>query len=463
MKTALLLSIAWRSAWHRRFGLGLVLVSVALSCFLLLAVERLRHDLRDSFSQAVSGTDLIVGPRSGSVQLLLYSVFRIGQASHNIRWESVQALQRDPAVAWVLPISLGDSHRGFPVVATTPAYFEHFRHGRREPLHLAQGRPFGDGPQALFEVVLGAEVAARRGYRLGERLLLAHGAGEIESDAHDEHPFQVVGVLARTGTPVDRSLHIRLEAMEALHQGGGPGGLGMPGLPGTAGMPGMAGLTGFGQPAEAPGAASGPASGAMSSPGSEAALPNLEALTPRSVTAALVGLKRRSAVFSAQRRIADYRGEPLLAILPGVALDELWVAVDFGERALLATGALVALVSLAGLVAVIVTGLEQRRHELAVLRSVGARPRQIAALLLLEGSGLTAVGALLGTAAALACAHLAGPWVQSQWGLTLSTAWPSPEEWTLLAAVVTAGSIASLLPGWRAYRVSLADGLTPPA
>jgi len=374
MKTALLLSIAWRSAWHRRFGLGLVLVSVALSCFLLLAVERLRHDLRDSFSQAVSGTDLIVGPRSGSVQLLLYSVFRIGQASHNIRWESVQALQRDPAVAWVLPISLGDSHRGFPVVATTPAYFEHFRHGRREPLHLAQGRPFGDGPQALFEVVLGAEVAARRGYRLGERLLLAHGAGEIESDAHDEHPFQVVGVLARTGTPVDRSLHIRLEAMEALHQGGGPGGLGMPGLPGTAGMPGMAGLTGFGQPAEAPGAASGPASGAMSSPGSEAALPNLKALTPRSVTAALVGLKRRSAVFSAQRRIADYRGEPLLAILPGVALDELWVAVDFGERALLATGALVALVSLAGLVAVIVTGLEQRRHELAVLRSVGARP-----------------------------------------------------------------------------------------
>ena len=208
---------------------------------------------------------------------------------------------------------------------------------------------------------------------------------------------------------------------------------------------------------------SGPASGAMSSPGSEAALPNLEALTPRSVTAALVGLKRRSAVFSAQRRIADYRGEPLLAILPGVALDELWVAVDFGERALLATGALVALVSLAGLVAVIVTGLEQRRHELAVLRSVGARPRQIAALLLLEGSGLTAVGALLGTAAALACAHLAGPWVQSQWGLTLSTAWPSPEEWALRAAVVTAGSIASLLPGWRAYRVSLADGLTPPA
>lgn len=445
-----------------------MLASVALSSFLLLAVERLRHDLRESFSQAVSGTDLIVGPRSGSVQLLLYSVFRIGQASHNIRWDSVQALQRDPAVAWVLPISLGDSHRGFPVLATTPAYFEHFRHGRREPLRLAMGRPFGDGPQSLAEVVLGAEVAARLGYRLGDRLVLAHGAGEIESDAHDEHPFQVVGVLARTGTPVDRSLHIRLEAMEALHQGGGPSGVGIPGL---AGMAGMAGLPGFRRPAAAPGAASGattspatgPTSGASSGPGSETALPDLETLTPRSVTAALVGLKSRSAVFSTQRRIADYGGEPLQAILPGVALDELWVAVDFGERALLATGALVALVSLAGLVAVIVTGLEQRRHELAVLRAVGARPRQIAILLLLEGSGLTAAGALLGAATALAATHLAGPWVQSQWGLTLSTAWPSPEEWTLLAAVVAAGSAASLLPGWRAYRVSLADGLTPPA
>jgi putative ABC transport system permease protein len=464
MKTALLLSIAWRSAWHRRFGLGLVLVSVALSCFLLLAVERLRHDLRDSFSQAVSGTDLIVGPRSGSVQLLLYSVFRIGQASHNIRWESVQALQRDPAVAWVLPISLGDSHRGFPVVATTPAYFEHFRHGRREPLHLAQG-------PALRRRAAGAVRggAGRRGWPRGGVTAWASGCCWRTAPARSS-PTPTTNTPSRWWAcwraPVRRwtaRCTSGWRRWRRCTRAADPAASGCRGLPGTAGMPGMAGLTGFGQPAEAPGAASGPASGAMSSPGSEAALPNLEALTPRSVTAALVGLKRRSAVFSAQRRIADYRGEPLLAILPGVALDELWVAVDFGERALLATGALVALVSLAGLVAVIVTGLEQRRHELAVLRSVGARPRQIAALLLLEGSGLTAVGALLGTAAALACAHLAGPWVQSQWGLTLSTAWPSPEEWTLLAAVVTAGSIASLLPGWRAYRVSLADGLTPPA
>ena len=208
-----LLYVAWSSAWHRRFGLSFVVLSVALSTFLLLAVERVRHDVRDSFSQSVSGTDLIVGARTGAVQLMLYSVFRIGSATSNIRWSSVQALERNKAVAWVVPISLGDSHRGFPVVATTSAYFEHFRHGDRQALVLAEGQPFS----AIFDAVLGAEVAKRLGYRLGERVVLSHGSGEIAGNDHTDKPFKVVGILAPTGTPVDRSVHIGLTGMEAIH------------------------------------------------------------------------------------------------------------------------------------------------------------------------------------------------------------------------------------------------------
>jgi putative ABC transport system permease protein len=412
--------VAAASAWHRRFGLSLVVASIALSSFLLLAIERIRYDVRESFSQAVSATDLVVGARTGPVQLLLYAVFRIGNATNNIRWSSVQAIERDRAVAWVVPLSLGDSHRGFPVVATTSAYFEHFRHGERRPLVLAQGRAFAD----VFDVVLGAEVAERLGYRLGQPVVLSHGGGEIESNDHADKPFTVVGVLARTGTPVDRSLHIGLDGMQALH------------IDWIAGMP---------------------------MPGSRVSADEARArdLTPKTVTAVLVGLKSRAAVFAVQRRIAEDAPEPLLAVLPGVALDELWDALGAGERAMQGMSALVALVSLVGLVAVVMTGLEQRRREMAVLRSVGARPRDISALLMIEGTAAGAIGALLGLVACLVVAALAGPWIQSRWGVAVGTGWPSAMQWWWLAGVIGASAIASLLPGWRAYRVSLADGLTP--
>lgn len=415
-----LLSVAWHSAWHRRFGLSFVVLSVALATFLLLAVERVRHDVRENFSQSVSGTDLIVGARTGAVQLMLYSVFRIGNATNNIRWSSVQALERDKAVAWVVPISLGDSHRGFPVLATSPSYFEHFHYGDRQPLMLSEGHPFS----GVFEAVLGAEVAQRLGYRIGQRVVLSHGGGEIAGNDHADKPFTVVGILAPTGTPVDRSVHIGLAGMEAIH------------LDWIAGVP----------------------LPSMAVPADRVAEHDL---TPKTVTAALIGLKSRASVFAVQRRVAEYEAEPLLAVLPGVALDELWDAIGAGERALLAMSALVAVVSLAGLVAVVVTGLEQRRRELAVLRSIGAGPGPVFALLITEGALVTTVGALLGAVGCAVAIALLGPLVQVRFGVGLRLGWPTVSEWSLLAAVLLAGTLASLLPGWRAYRISLSDGLSP--
>ena len=182
---------------------------------------------------------------------------------------------------------------------------------------------------------------------------------------------------------------------------------------------------------------------------------------PRTITAALVGLKARAAVFAVQREVLAWRDEPLLAILPGVALDELWDVVALGERGLQAMSALVAAVSLAGLVAVVLAGLNERRRELAILRAVGAGPRQMLALLALEGALVTGLGVMLGAlGCALAVATLA-PWVQAQHGISLHLTWPGRAEWMLMAAVLAGGFAASLVPGWRAYRLSLADGLSP--
>jgi putative ABC transport system permease protein len=417
---AALFTLAARSAWNRRFVLSLVMLSIALSTFLLLGIERIRTDVRESFSQSVSGTDLIVGARTGPVQLLLYSVFRIGSATNNIRWSSVESIGQHRAVAWLVPISLGDSHRGFPVVGTSVDYFERFRYGERQPLQLAQGRPF----EAVFEAVIGDEVARRLGYRLGQRIVLSHGDGAIASNDHADKPFAVVGILRATGTPVDRSVHISLQSMQALHidwVGGAP----LPGMAVAAGQVGQ------------------------------------HDLTPKNVTAVLVGLKNRAAVFSVQRSIAEFDGEALMAVLPGVALDELWGLVGAGERGLLAVSALVWLVSLAGLVAVIVAGLNERRRELAILRAVGAGPRQVLLLLAAEGAIVTLIGVAVGALACFAAVALLRGWVQQQLGVNLQLQLPGGNEWLLLGAVLGCGWLASLIPGYRAYRLSLADGLSP--
>jgi len=414
------LALAARSAWNRRLTLGLTLAAVSLSVALLLGVERLRHDARESFALSVSGTDLVVGARTSPVQLMLYAVFRIGEATNNIRWNAYRAIAADPAIAWTIPISLGDSHRGYPVLGTTPDYFAHFRYGNARPLAFSAGRRF-DG---VFDAVLGADVADKLGYRIGDRIVLSHGIGGVGLPEHADKPFSVVGILARTGTPVDRTVHVSLEAITAIHldwQGGAP-------------------VPGFSIPAQ---------------------YVRKFDLAPKEITAALIGLKSRAAVFRVQRAVNDYAGEPLLAVLPGVALDQLWDVVGIAEKTLLAVSAMVVAVGLTGLVAVVLAGLNERRRELAILRSVGARPRGIFLLLSIEGLCVTALGSVLGVVLLDALTLLARPFAQSAYGLAIRPQLVSLRELRLLAAVIAVGLLASLVPGYRAYRLSLADGLSP--
>lgn len=415
-----LIALSARSAWNRRLTLSILVVAIAISVALLLAVERIREQAREGFAQSVSGTDLVVGARTSPLQLMLYAVFRLGDVTHNIRWTSYQAIAEHPAVAWALPLSLGDSHRSFPVLGTTTGYFEHFRYGDKQLLAFRAGKPF----ENVFDVVLGAEVAEQLDYKLGDRIVLAHGMGETGLVEHADKPFTVTGILASTGTPVDRTLHVSLAAIEAIHldwQGGAP-------------------LPGLSIPAEYVGKFD---------------------LTPKTLTAVLVGLKNRAGVFAMQRFVNEYKNEPLLAVLPGVALDELWRITAAAERALLAVSALVVAVGLAGLVAVMLSGINERRRELAILRANGARPRDILALLTLEGVFVVLAGTALGVALLIVATWGAAPWLQAHYGLAMPSRLVAPGEWTLLAAVFAVGLSASLLPGWRAYRASLVDGLSP--
>ncbi|MCU7846164.1 MAG: ABC transporter permease [Candidatus Thiodiazotropha sp. (ex Monitilora ramsayi)] len=414
-----ILSLAFKSLLNRRFTATLILVSIALSVSLLLGVERLRVESRNSFANTISGTDLVVGARSGAINLLLYSVFRIGDATNNISWKSYRKFADHSLVKWTIPISLGDSHLGYRVMGTNQDYFLHYKYARKRSLAFDQGQPF----EQVYQAVLGHEVAEMLNYRIGQKIVIAHGAGKTSFAMHDDKPFEVVGILEPTGTPVDRTVHVPLEGIEAIHSDW-IAGRQVPGLKLSA----------------------------------EDTLK--KNLTPKQITAFMVGLKSKLATFRVQREINDYRKEPLLAILPGVALQQLWDLMSVAENALLVVTILVVAVGLIGMLTVMLAGLNERRREMAILRSVGARPGHVLLLVTGESLLLSLVGMALGLLLLYLGLFIAQPFIEANYGLHIPIDFPSLREWMILGLVGTSGMIIGLIPGFRAYRYSLSDGMS---
>lgn len=433
--------LAARSLWNRRGTAALTVFTIAVSITLLLGVQKMRSAARDSFAGTISGTDLIVGARSGPINLLLYSVFRIGDATTNVSWDVYRRVAAHPDVAWTIPLLLGDSHRGFRVLGTSPDYFRHYRFGRARPLSFSGGAPFAD----LHDAVLGAEVAAELGYRIGTSLVIGHGLGEVSFSDHDEHPFRVVGILARTGTPVDRTVHVSVEAMSAIHEEWQSG----------TRAP-AAHADGEGEQHSEPEHAGEEERHSEAGHDAEAG----HDLTPVSISAFLVGMKSKPQVLQMQRALNEYREEALLAIIPGVALQQLWGIVGVADRALMVIAAFVVLAGLLGMLTAILTTLNERRREMAILRSVGAHPVHVFALLAAEAGMLAVAGVLLGLALTYAALALVQPLLAARYGIFVAIERLNSGDLALLAAVVAAALLMGAIPAWRAYRNSLADGLT---
>ncbi|SFL11240.1 putative ABC transport system permease protein [Shimia haliotis] len=411
----ILLRLALKSLRSRILTVSLTVFAIALSVALFLGVEKVRTGAKASFADTISGTDLIVGARSGGVQLLLYSVFRVGNATNNVTWQSYQDIAARPEVKWIVPLSLGDSHRGFRVLGTTTAFFDRYKYRGGRDIDFAQGTQFND----LFDTVLGADVASELGYKIGDEIVVAHGVASFTE--HDDKPFRVSGILEKTGTPVDRTVFVSLAAIEAIHidwQGGGR----------------------------------------SQTPISAKDVRQMD-LKPKSVSAALVGVTSRLKIFTLQRWINDYTQEPLLAILPGVALSELWSLIGVAETALIGVSTMVVITALLGMIAMIFSGLNERRREMALLRAIGARPRTILTLLTTEAALMSLMAVLLGLALLYTGLFVAQSYIDAAFGLYLEITWPSRRELVVLALVVLAGTLVSLIPALRAYFLSLADGM----
>ncbi len=456
-----LTNVALQSLRYRLGGVLLTVLAVALSVFVLLGVEHVRQEAKSGFASTVSGVDLIVGARTGEINLLLLSIFRIGNATTNIEWETVEEIENLERVAWSVPITLGDSHKNFRVVGTTQDFFERYQYGRKQPLVFEKGSEF----EALQDVVLGSRAATELDYRLGDSLVLSHGMADTSFTHHDELPFNVVGILERSGTPIDNALFVSLEAIEAIHddENGGSHEEHDEGHKGhedhdeheshddhdehdahehEEGHKGHEDHDehdsheheeGHKGHDDHEGHNHGPIG---------------------TVTAMLVGLESPAFALQVQRAINEYQREALLAILPGVALAQLWALVGGIEGTLRGISILVFISSIFGLNAMLLASMRERRREVFVLRSIGAPSSFVLALLLLESLLIVTIGIAAAVVALFGAIAAVNGFLADQIGVTLSMAIFSEASLIAIGLIYISSILLSLLPAMQAYRAS---------
>ena len=413
----MLLKLTLNSLYARLLTVSMTIFAISLSLMLYLSVEKLRSSAYTSFTNTISQTDLIVGSRTGSVQLLLYSIFRIGNATNNITWESYQDIIEKDEVEWAVPISLGDSHKGYRVMGTNKDFFKHYKYRGNKSLALKDGKYFSD----LYDVVLGFGVAEKLDYQINSSIIVSHGLKSFTD--HDDQPFKVSGILAKTGTPVDNTIIVSLKAIEAIHVDWSSG----------AKIPGQV------------------------TPIDEIRKMDL---ATSNITAVLLGIDSKLKIFQFQRWINEYPEEVLTAILPGVALQELWRIVGVVENILLGISFVVILTTLMGMAAIVLSSLNERRREMAIWRAMGASPKIVIGLLMLEALIISCVSIFLSTFLLFILLYFLQPWIDTTYGILVTVEMFSLSDIYIFILFIFAAMFVSLIPALRAYWFSINDGMT---
>lgn len=454
----MLFNLAYKSLLDRKASVLLTLISIVISVSLLFSVEHIRQQAKASFKRTVSGVDLIVGTADGDINLLLGSVFRIGSMRGSVSWSAYEQFSQRPQVAWTAPFSLGDSHKGFAVMGTTAEYFEHYQYGERQPLTFAQGQAFEDASGA----VLGADVAASLNYQLGQSIVLSHGTGHVSFTHHEAHPFTITGILAPTGTPLDRTVHVDLQGISKIHE-----------------TPSSTAITGA--PLSRPLSRPKPASVDDEKTDHEAHEHEAEYEDEHeheqghehnaehshdaehhidSISGFFMGLKTPVAALQLQHQINQYKQEPLQAILPGVALNQLWQTLGVMENILMIISVLILVSALFGLTTMQLASMRERNRELAVLRALGASPVKLFALMQLEALLIALAGIVLAFAITSIALLMLQPWLSETYGVFMSATLDGDTVLSMSLIVLSATALIAIFPSFSAYRQALHSHLS---
>ena len=415
-----MLSLLLKSMRSRLIPTSLVTISLMASMVLLLSIERIQQGAEEGFNQSISGVDAIIGPRSSSIELVLYTVFHLGRPTNNITTKTVNDVKLRGDISWLVPIALGDSHKGFRVVATEPNYFEHIKYANGQPLVFSKGVAFAE----LSEAVLGSDVAEKLSYRVGSKIQITHGSVESVGSKHDDFSFVVTGILNKTGTPIDQAIFLDLKGYELLHLGWKSGKK-------------IFNLDDI----------------------NLSSLPE-DALIPKTVTAAFIGLKSKLTLFNFSKNIREYPKEAISAVIPGIALSELWSIVGLVDKGFQLLSWIIIAISLIAMVTLIIASLDNRKQEMTIYRANGASPKFLAMMVLCESLviGLTAiVGAII---LVTIVTYFATAQLNLALGISPSFEWISMGEITVFSFILLAGALSSLIPAVMVFRKNLHQTLS---
>jgi putative ABC transport system permease protein len=395
MKT---IALSWRYLWSRPLGatLNVILLSLGLASitFLLLV----SFQLNKAFEKDLAGIDVVVGAKGSPMQLILCGVFHIDVPPGNIPLKALKILQQHPLVKSVIPISLGDNFQGFRIVGSSHEYIAHY------DAQLAQGKLW-DTP---MQVVVGATVAHKLGMQIGNQFVGSHGLA-AGGHLHGENPYTVVGILAPSGTVLDRLIVTDTASVWKVHEDY------------TA----------------------------------VDAEDRKVMEDEREVTMALIQYKTPLAAMSFPRFVNTTT--EMQAAAPAVEISRLLNMLGVGTDVLRAFAGVLLLTAGMSVFIALWSAVRERRADLALLRMLGAPPARIAALLMGEALWLGLLSAVLGVAGGQALTLLIGWMLQLDNSLLIGgLAWPA-ELWWVPALACGISLAAAILPAIGAYRVSVLE------
>ena len=461
-----------QSLLNRWLSCLLIILTLAFSISLFFTVSRIQESVRSSFQNTISGVDSVVAARGGDLQILLNSVFLIGEPNSTIRWGTFKDITDNNKMNWAVPITLGDSHKGYRVIGTTNNYFKEIKYSSGKNIEFLSGNSFND----VFDVVLGNAVANKLKYNLGAEIIITHGLSDVgevhtfssekenhsdhadhddhadeEHDNHDDHVdhddhakheehdnhedhadegheghnhenlgFKVTGILKPTGTPIDNAVYISLAGIEAMHTG-------------WIGNQKVIDVS---------------IEQIMQSE-----------LKPKTISAIFVSLKNRTQVFQFQRDVLNYKEEAISSVMPGITLSRLWALTGNVDKAFKIITFFIIIIALLGMIAMTIAGLNGRRREMAILRSVGASPTNIVSLLLVESIIISLISCAIGYILMIIIFSIGKDYLQNNYGIFINSFSIKNYDLQMIISIICAALIATIVPAIQIYKNTLRDGL----
>ena len=410
MNTLWLLTL--KSIINRKTAFFLSIISIAISVVLLLGIDRATKSTKEHFLNTINHTDLIVAAPNGSLDILLNLIFHMGDPLKEVDYSSYEAISKMDAVAWAVPLSVGDSFKSYDAISTNNDYFKNYRYGNSQALEFEEGGEFS----AFYDVVVGSEVAKKLGLKLHQIIHLSHSSGS-SAHLHANRDFTICGILKPTGTPNDTSVFFQLKTDEAIHLEW--------------------------------------QSGHFVDMHISSKELSMMGITPKHISGILVGLKNRSEILSVSDNIEHLQN--LTAVIPAKALSKLYKLMKNMQELLTVVSTMVFAAAIFGMIATMLATLNDRRREIAILRSLGATVKMIFFLFAMEAFGIIISGILLGNLLLALLIFLSNtfmnPAFKVGYGLDMY-------ELFLLGMMIISALVVSFIPALQSYKNSLQDGLT---